>query len=352
MGLTRRQVLQAGMAAGGMAVLPTGVLAQELPSIDGYGTARESRLFPGEFCVHADMHNHSLFSDGDGQPSNYFDLMRKSGVDVAALTDHSVIDDLAPMSPCGTFTPGQDHYQEANANELSKGCQSLAGLDEGSWIALKGLANDANKDRDFTAIAGFEWSSPTLGHMNVWFSREFTDPLHTGGLGGLDDLLEYARAEGFPVSPEAVDTARQVLNNVPAAGNGMEGIYDWLKAEPSTPGLGGGADSIFGFNHPGREPSRFENFTLDPALVQRAESMELFNKGSDYLFERTDTGRASPLIACLDPAGGPGFSGPRTTTAPTGARPTTLGGRACTSPRCRATPYARRCPSGASLPPG
>lgn len=310
MSLTRRRFLRASAATGAFVIArPQGVLARQLPSLDGYGTARASRLFPGEYCVHTDMHNHSLLSDGDGQPANFYGLMRESGVDAAALTDHSVISDLAPYSHCGTFAPGGDHYTEADANELSKGCQGLSGLNEMSWASLRAMADDADADGDFAAIAGFEWSSPSLGHVNVWFSREFTDPLHTGGLGGIDDALRYAEHEGFPVPPEAVALVDRLVGTVPGAGDGMVGFQRWLKAAPDTIGLGGGSDGLFGFNHPGREPSRFEEFTFDPALVDRAVSLELFNKDDDYLFELTDRGRPSPLVACLDAGWRPGILG-------------------------------------------
>ncbi len=311
MQLSRRQFLASTTAGAGALLVarPTGVLAQQLPSIDGWGTPRESRLFPGSFCVHSDMHNHSLLSDGDGQPDNFFGLMRESGIDVASLTDHAVINDLAPGSACGTFALPGNHYAESDANELSKGCQGIAGLDEASWQDVKAMADAAHADGDFAAIAGFEWSSPTLGHINVWFSQDFTDPLHTGGLSGLDDALLYAQNEGFPLPDEVVALAQQLLADVPAAGNGIVGFQDWLKTGPGSPGLGGGSDGIFGFNHPGREPSRFEDFAFDADLVDRAVSMELFNKTEDYLFELTDKGRTSPLVACLDAGWRPGILG-------------------------------------------
>ncbi len=310
MPLTRRRFLGATAVTGAfMIARPQGVLAQQLPSLDGYGTARASRLFPREYCVHTDMHNHSLLSDGDGQPSSFYGLMRESGVDAAALTDHSVVSDLLPFSHCGTFAPLGDHYTEADANELSKGCQGLSGLNEMSWASLKGMADDADATGEFAAIAGFEWSSPTLGHVNVWFTREFTDPLHTGGLGGLDDALRHAEAEGVPISPEALALIHGLVGSVPGAGDGIVGLQTWLKAAPDTLGLGGGSDGLFGFNHPGREPSRFEEFAFDAALVDRAVSMELFNKRDDYLFELTDRGRPSPLVACLDAGWRPGLLG-------------------------------------------
>ncbi len=45
------------------------------------------------------------------------------------------------------------------------------------------MADGAQEDGAFTALRGFEWSSPMLGHIDVWFSERWTDPLHTGGVG-------------------------------------------------------------------------------------------------------------------------------------------------------------------------
>lgn len=299
--LSRRRFLQASAGAGAFLIArPTGVLAQQLPSIDHYGTPRQSRLFPGQFVVHSDMHNHSLFSDGDGDPTAFYDLMRESGVDAAALTDHSTLSDTLPESPCAIFEPFGDPHSE---------CLSVAGLTERTWEETRALADEHNADGDFSAIAGFEWSSPTLGHMNVWFSREFTDPAHTGGLGDPDDLASFAAAEGFPLSPEVIEGLRSLVEATPAAGIGMQAWYDWLKADPDAAVLGGGSDAIFGFNHPGREAGRFGEFVHDPDLVERCVSMELFNKTSDYLFELVDQGRPSPLVACLDAGWRPGILG-------------------------------------------
>jgi hypothetical protein len=300
--ISRRGFLQASAGAGAFLIArPTGVLAQRLPSIDHYGTPRQSRLFPGQFVVHADMHNHSLFSDGAGDPAAFYELMRASGIDAASLTDHATLSDLLVDSPCAIFEPF--------SSEAHSGCLSVAGLTERTWAETKALADQHDRDGDFSAVAGFEWSSPTLGHMNVWFSREFTDPAHTGGLGDPDDLAAFAAGEGFPLPQEVIDGLRSLVEQTPTAGIGMQRWYDWLKADPDAAVLGGGSDAIFGFNHPGREGGRFGEFVLDADLVQRCVSMELFNKGEDYLFERVSEGRPSPLIACLDAGWRPGILG-------------------------------------------
>ena len=57
--------------------------------MDAWGTKRRSRLFPGPFLVHADLHNHTTLSDGAGSPAAVFPSLRANGLDVAAITDHS-----------------------------------------------------------------------------------------------------------------------------------------------------------------------------------------------------------------------------------------------------------------------
>jgi hypothetical protein len=79
----------------------------------------------------------------------------------------------------------------------------------------------------------------------------------------------------------------------------MAGMYQWLQRDPGTPLLEGGADGIAGFNHPGREPGRFGNFSFDPTVRESVVSIEVFNRRQDYLFEGLDAGRPSPIVQCL-----------------------------------------------------
>ncbi len=283
--LTRRQVLRSSGAAGALLLAPPlRTLAGGLEPPGAPAVARASRLVPGTLAVHADLHNHTLLSDGAGDPAAAFGSMRSAGLDVAALTDHATVSQFLPESPCVVDPSGGE-------------CQSLAGIHEGSWQRTAALADDADVPGEFTAIRGFEWSSPTLGHMNVWFSSDWADPLHTGGLGSPEDIAAFAADNG---GPAVLSQLAGLVRSTPAAGAGMRGWYEWLKQDPSTPGLGGGADGLAGFNHPGREQLRFSEFTHDPALLERVVTLELFNRREDYLFERVDEGRTSPLVACLD----------------------------------------------------
>ncbi len=210
--------------------------------------------------MHADLHNHTLLSDGDGDPALAFDSMRSAGLDVAALTDHATFSDNA-LGDVLTDAFPPDYHQ-------------AAGLTPGGWERTRGLADAADQDGAFTAIRGFEWSNPLLGHVNVWFSEHYVDVLQAGLMA---PFLEWLRRE-----PGLV----------------LDGTL-----------LDGGADGIAGFNHPGREPGRFEEFRFEPRLRERVVSLEMFNRGDDYLFEGYADGRASPLVACLNAGWRTGIAG-------------------------------------------
>ncbi|HZD69564.1 MAG TPA: CehA/McbA family metallohydrolase [Actinomycetes bacterium] len=200
---------------------------------DAWGTSRHSRLFPGPWLVHADLHNHTWLSDGVGDPALAFACMRAAGLDVAAITDHS-------------------RWASAFLGLVS--APGWTGIDGRAWRRAGSLADEANLDGEFVAMRGFEWSDAMFGHINVWGSRRFTDPLRT-----------------FPT---------------------MGRFWRWLEA--------GGRDGLVGFNHPGTGRLRFAGFRYRPAMAERLVSLEIFNKTDDYLFKGTDRGESSPLSQCLD----------------------------------------------------
>lgn len=302
MPLSRRDLLKHSSTAGALLIAP-GVTRRggllDLP-LNGPGAevaaSRRSPLLPGLRLVHADMHNHSLMSDGDGDPANAFASMRGNGLDVAALTDHATVGKGLP----GSFCAGDSD------------CQSLAGIDEASWAKTAELADAAYDEGTFVAIRGFEWSSPTLGHMNVWFSDTWTDPLHTGGLASAEHLGSAVHANirgGGYVVPKELTSLIDEVTARSGTNAGMALFYEWLNASPDRPGIGGGADGIAGFNHPGREFNRFGGFTFDPAMRDRVVSLEVFNRKEDYLFEGVDNGEISPIVQCLDNGWRPGLLG-------------------------------------------
>jgi hypothetical protein len=221
------------------------------------GARRSSRLTRGTTLVHADLHNHSLMSDGDGNPDLAFASMRAAGLDVAALTDHATLSDNVLGDVLTGLLPAE--YTQ------------LAGLTRSGWGHTKQLADAANVDGAFTALRGFEWSEPLLGHINVWFTKDFTDVVDAGQ---------------------------------------MRPFYDWLTRGKGLLGLGdGGADGFAGFNHPGREELRFADFGFDARARAQMVSIEMFNRRDDYLFEGYAAGKSSPLVACLNAGWRTGITG-------------------------------------------
>ncbi|BCB75669.1 hypothetical protein GCM10022251_27230 [Phytohabitans flavus] len=122
------------------------------------GAARASKITQGTTLVHADMHNHTVMSDGDGSAANAFASMREAGLDVAALTDHATL-------------------------------FAIEGLSSGEWRTTGDLANAANDPGQFTAIRGFEWSHPLQGHINVWNTSDFADLARASSPGSLYSWL-------------------------------------------------------------------------------------------------------------------------------------------------------------------
>jgi hypothetical protein len=235
-------------------------------------TWRRSKLFPGARLAHGDLHNHTLLSDGAGDPEVAFETMRGAGLDVAAITDHALYPGAVPLDEEHRLTHGY--------------LRSLSGA---GWQQLARLASRARRDGAFVAIRGFEWTSPRLGHMNVWFSTRWTDGLSTHAYHRGDDQVAMLPRDAFQraggVEPLDWD------------GPPMHPFHAWLRRSPDA---NGGEDGLVGFNHPGREPERFGNFAPAPDLCERVVSMEIFNRSDDYLLRGVASGARSPLVECLD----------------------------------------------------
>ncbi|MFI5906557.1 CehA/McbA family metallohydrolase [Dactylosporangium sp. NPDC051541] len=204
----------------------------------------------GELLLHADLHNHTRLSDGDGWAEEAFASMRAAGLDVAAITDHAY----------GISEPAKT-------------------IDDEGWRRIGKLADAADEPGAFVAVRGFEWSSTSLGHMNVWGGERWVEPL--------------------PLVSDGVPSGSAIADEGPADGPAaVLAFHDWLAA----------GDELVGFNHPGREPGRFGMFRYDPRLAERLVALEMFNRDEDYLFEGVDAG-VSPLVACLDAGWRVGLAG-------------------------------------------
>ncbi len=240
------------------------------PNDAGVSPWRSSQLIPGRdltdqqavTLVVADLHNHSLHSDGRGDPERAFDLMRQAGLDVAALTDHASIPhaDVAGLS--------LDHYPDPYA--LALGRLAPHSFSAAQWQRTGELADAHDVPGSFTALRGFEWTEPWLGHANVWFSDSFT-PVTTAG--------------------------------------SMTSLFSFLETDAP--------NALFGYNHPGREPGSFDRFALPAppfsadALQPRMVALEAFNRSDDFLFVGfgTKNSAGSPIVACLDAGWRPALIG-------------------------------------------
>lgn len=254
--LSRRAVTTtgAGLLMAGSLLAHSSAIA-DTGSEPAVGAGRKSRISRGTRLVHADLHNHTLLSDGDGDPALAFASMRSAGLDVAALTDHATIsDNLLGDLLAGLLPP---EYKQ------------LAGITPSDWARTRRLADAADQPGHFTALRGFEWSEPLLGHVNVWFTEHYVDVLQAGL---------------------------------------MQPLLDWLRREPGLV-LDGGAGGLAGFNHPGRESGRFQEFHYDKRVRDRVVSIEMFNRRDDFLFEGYADGRPSPLVTCLNAGWRTGITG-------------------------------------------
>jgi len=216
---------------------------------DPEGTCRQSLLFPGLALAHADLHNHTLLSDGAGAPEELFRALRRAGLDIVAATDHTTVagalHGLGPLR----LPP------------------RIGGLDQAGWRRWGDLAAEATEDDRFVAVRGFEWSHPLLGHVNVWGTARVTQPWRDPHLG-------------------------------------MRGLWRWLLA------AGGGPEGLASFNHPGgRGTGRFGGFLFEARLRDRLVGLEIFNQRDDYLFAGLSDGLRSPLLDCIDRGWRPGLLG-------------------------------------------
>lgn len=217
------------------------------------------------------MHEHSSYSDGQPTaiPADYFRIADTSSYSFVGSSEHSDSLDagnfLALHASC---TPGDDAFDRASLEYcfLNPTIDNLV-----KWASTKTQATEASNDH-FLAIRGFEWTSDVFGHINVYFSTNFTNAKTDGG---------------FALT--------------------METFWDWFTRDPATPGLGGSATSIainggagvpFGggndglahFNHPHdkcltkNDPTGltaglcdWNDYEYIPAAAERMFGMEVYN---------------------------------------------------------------------------
>lgn len=200
------------------------------------------------------MHQHSSYSDGDifAVPADYYAQIEERGMDYAAGSEHSDTLDI------GVFiSVGSDCFSTPDGLLT---CLTPNGPDDLIKWRATGNQTVAATSADFLAIRGFEWTSDRFGHINVYFSSNFSN--------AKTDL-------GYLVTDQA--------------------FWDWFARAPDMPGLlggshsspvpfGGGADGLAHFNHPGdkcldaADPGcDWHDFALVPEAAGRMYGIELFN---------------------------------------------------------------------------
>jgi hypothetical protein len=280
--LGRRDFLKGGAAAGALLLgRPLAALATGEGALDAWGTPRTSRLFPqGTFLAHADLHNHTLLSDGAGRAEDAFAMMRAAGIDVAALTDHAVAGKVGGQVTCA-----------------HGGCTAVVGINEDSWQTLAALADGADAAGSFVAMRGFEWTTPALGHVNVWFSETWVDALTTNSLTDFRGAAELSRMSPA-LGPELTASLLPILGSLPQVAS-IDAFWDWLAASPGSSPLGGGGDGLAGLNHP-NEYGNFNDFQYFGEVADRVVSCEVLNLHDDYFFRGVDDGMPNPINRCLN----------------------------------------------------
>jgi len=193
---------------------------------------------PGLLPLMGALHEHSGYSDGKAttRPADSFASGARAGLDFMGSSEHAETLNY-PMS----FGSGCLDTQLPSCifADQQRAPDSLR-----KWQAIAEQAQAATTP-SFAAFRGFEWSSPQHGHMNVFFSANFTDSYVDG-------------------------TAAR-----------MQTFWDWFARAPRD---NGGADGLATFNHPGYgSDSRWEDFRYVPQVAERVVGLETLGfRGDDY----------------------------------------------------------------------
>ena len=288
--MDRRTFLKtAAVLAGGLAVSPS--LGSTLGGLSTGGAGRRSRLGGSLTLVHSDLHNHSLMSgDALGDVHGALNAIKARGIDVACMTEHAV--------------SGLGHGQYDCPDWKMGGCRFVEGINANDWAAMAGVADEAYRPGTFVSFRGFEYSTPTVGHINVWFGQDFTDPAHEFALA-----TPRAVSEMWRVFPQTKPVADKFKNAPDTALIGP--FYEWLVSKPGSFPFGGGADAIAAFNHPGYF-GNFQDYQFHEQAVRQMVLMETFNpinSDPDYFWYGADSGLPNPFNAALNKGWRFGFHG-------------------------------------------
>ncbi len=189
------------------------------------------------------LHEHSAYSDGypGSRPADYLASGKSFGLDFMGGSEHS--DNLGVPFVLNEecLTPAIASCAIADDDNAMDSFRKWDAIQEQSAAAT---------DEDFTAFRGFEWSSDRNGHINVYFSDNYTSDKTDGGNASL------------------------------------ETFYRWLRTPVD---MEGGSDGIAVFNHPGgkklhdSDPAvNWNNFAYVPSLDYRFVGLEVYNRTRNY----------------------------------------------------------------------
>ncbi len=223
------------------------------------------------------MHEHSAYSDGDihSIPADFYAQVRDAGFSFVGGSDHSDSLDTGVFislgNDCFTTPDGLLTCLTPSVDALIK------------WQSTANQASEISTP-DFLAIRGFEWTSDRFGHINVYFSKNFSNAkTDLGYLVTMETFWQW-----FGRDADAIGLGGSITAPVP---------------------FGGGGDGLAHFNHPsdkclsdGDPGCNWNDFALVPSAVERMFGMELYNTGNgddrylDEYIKALDSGwRLSPV---------------------------------------------------------
>lgn len=210
-------------------------------------TVPEGARADGFLVLVGAIHEHSGYSDGwpGSTPTNYFESGRSYGLDFLFGGEHS---DNGPIPVAfSSYCTDDPTYATACTTEDPDKVSQI-----NKWQAHLDKAIAATTPT-FTAARGFEWTSDTFGHINVYFSTNEENAKTDGGYGAT-----------------------------------METFYNWFDTPVA---LRGGADGIATFNHPGDKCNanaidtslcNWNDFAYVADADERMVGIEMFNTRKDF----------------------------------------------------------------------
>ena len=199
-------------------------------------TSRDANAEPFQLFF-GSIHHHTAYSDGEGRPEDAFAAGRNAGFNYLFLTEHSEWLEF-PFKADEECLDFPDIFS----------CFAPPPPGKTEWEDIKDQGEMASDPTiPYLGLRGFEWSSPTLGHIGVLLSSNFID-------------------------------------NGPSART-MDDFWTWFLLDKN---IGGGSNGLGVFNHPSEQQHpvealrTFEDFRYVTEADPRIVGLEIFNENNDY----------------------------------------------------------------------